>query len=163
MSNSFYSSTVANAMVSPVVTVEATDPIDVVAKRFNSYRIHAAAVVDGQGTCVGIITSSDIIKFEAIRKDRENFLHHGEYFDSARYENQAEADSPLQRFEQASFHMTGDFQTISADASLAEAAEQMWSQSLHHLLILDNQGKPAAILSSLDILRFLVPDAQTEN
>lgn len=162
MSNSLYIRTVADAMVSPVVTVISTDPIDSVAKLFNNHRIHAAAVVDGQGVCVGIITSSDIIKFEAVRKDRENSLHHGDDFDSARYENQTDVESQLQLFDQASFQMTRDFQTISPDAFLAEAAEQMWSQSLHHLLILDEQAKPAAILSSLDILRFLVLDVQDE-
>lgn len=163
MSNSLDANTVAQAMVSPVVTVTSTDQLDSVARLFNDHRIHAAAVVDSQGICLGIITSSDLIKFEANRKDRENSLHHGKQFDTARYENQTETESQLLLFDQAIFHMTRDFQTISPDASLAEAAEQMWSQSLHHLLILDDQGKPEAILSSLDILRFLAPDGQRED
>lgn len=161
---------VAEAMVEPVIAVPAQQTIDQVAQLFDQQRIHAAPVVDSQGVCVGIITSSDVIKFEAMRQARENLLQHGAEFDRARYDNsglvQGEENENREigptlseAFAQVNYHMTRDFQTVAADTSLALAAEQMWSQSLHHLLILDDLRRPRAILSALDILRFLTPAA----
>jgi CBS domain-containing protein len=159
---------VADAMVEPVIAVPVQQTIDQVAQLFDQQRIHAAPVVDAEGVCVGIITSSDVIKFEAVREERENLLQHGAEFDRARYDNpglvQAEESGSREigptlseAFAQVNYHMTRDFQTVTEGTSLALAAEQMWSQSLHHLLILDDLRRPRAILSALDILRFLTP------
>jgi len=154
--------TVADAMVAPVIAIPFNLTIDEAARLFDQRRIHASPVVDPQGICVGIITSSDVIKYEALRQEQQNQLQHGIEFDHARYDNEGGRITPYEAFEQVNYHMTREFQAVTPDTNLALAAEQMWSQSLHHLLILDDLGRPLAILSSLDILRFLTP-ATTED
>ena len=41
--------------------------------------------------------------------------------------------------------------TISADASVAQAAELMHANGTRHLIVLDDEGRPAGVVSSLDL------------
>ncbi len=152
---------VAEAMRVVTVLVRAHDKIEIVAKLFQEQAINAAPVVNADRVCVGIITSHDLVKYEASRIELENQLEHGRNFDLARYGNESPSRRETTPFDAVERQMTGDFQVISPQDSLAEAARKMCRKHVQHLLILDEVQHPVGILSSLDILGFLV-DKQPE-
>lgn len=145
---------VSDLMQRNPLVVGVTDQVSDVAKRFQFHGIHSAPVVDAEGVCVGLITGSDLVRFEAAREALENHWHRGDKFDSARYDNELAADE-LQ-YDQVGSLMTKQFETISAGVALVDAIALMYNQQQHHLLILDGLGKPYGILSSMDILGYLI-------
>ncbi len=152
---------VAEAMRDVTVLVRAHDKIEIVAKLFQDQAINAAPVVNADRVCVGIITGHDLVKYEASRIELENQLEHGRNFDLARYGNESPSRREATSFDAVEQQMTSDFQVISPQDSLAEAARKMCRKHVQHLLILDEAQHPVGILSSLDILGFLV-DQQLE-
>jgi CBS-domain-containing membrane protein len=136
------------------LTVGVVDQVSDVARRFQFHAINSAPVVDSEGVCVGLITSTDLVRFEASRKALEDRWRRGEEFDSARYDNGLPAGQL--RYDQVGSLMTKQFQTVSAGVALVDAIALMYNEQKHHLLILDGLGKPYGILSSLDILGYLI-------
>ncbi len=52
-------------------------------------------------------------------------------------------------------HMSSILQTVSASASLEEAAQLLVAGDLHHLVVVDAHGVALGMLSTLDVLRGL--------
>jgi CBS-domain-containing membrane protein len=146
---------VADLMQRQLLTIRASDSIADVAKLFDEHRFHAAPVVNKRGVCIGILTSSDLVRFEASWQSRQAQLQHGAKFDIARYDNEG-MPAELYRMDQVGAQMTTGFQTVAAGVSLSEAILMMSDRQLHHLLVLDGLGKPSGILSTMDILGYLV-------
>ena len=63
---------VCEAVSTSVITVTPTTKLDEVARSFEEHDINAAPVVDGLGKCVGVITSHDLVAYEAHRIEIEN-------------------------------------------------------------------------------------------
>lgn len=147
--------TVADLMQRQLVTIETKDSIVDVAKLFQEHRFHAAPVVNDRGVCIGILTSSDLVRFEAQWQTRQTQLQHGTNFDLARYDDESPA-SPPYRLDQVGAQMTTAFQAVAGGVSLSEAISMMYDRQLHHLLVLDGLGKPYGILSTMDVLGYLV-------
>lgn len=147
----FTNETVADVMQRYPVAIRARDSLADAAKLFSSHQFHAAPVTDDEGRCIGIITSGDLVRFEASRGASENRLHHGVDFDTARYENEAQAEAQL-GYDQVGTHMTRDCRTVAGGMPLLDAVTIMHRERLHHLLVLDGLGKPYGILSTIDIL-----------
>lgn len=147
--------TVADLMQRQLVTIKATDTIVDVAKLFQQHRFHAAPVVDERGVCLGILTSSDVVRFEAQWQSRQTQLQHGTNFDVARYDNENSSSDPY-RIDQVGSQMTTSFQAVAGGVSLAKAISLMHDRQLHHLLVLDGLDKPYGILSTMDVLGYLV-------
>jgi predicted transcriptional regulator len=145
---------VADLMHRRPLTVGVKDQLSDVAKRFQHHQINSAPVVDEEGVCVGFISSIDLVRFEAMRKLLEDHWQRGDRFDVARYDNEAQVDEL--RFDQVGSQMTKQFRSIAAGMSLVDAISVMCQEHLHHLLILDDSGKPYGILSTMDILQFLI-------
>jgi CBS domain-containing protein len=145
---------VSDLMQRNPLVVGVTDQVSDVAKRFQHHGINSAPVVDAEGICVGLITSRDLVRFEAMRQALENRWHRGDKFDSARYDNGL-PPGQLQ-YDQVGSLMTKQFHAISAGVALVDAVTVMYNEHQHHLLILDGLGKPYGILSSMDILGYLI-------
>jgi CBS domain-containing protein len=156
MSSSIGTTRVEEAMNPSVQVVQETDRMEDVAKIFEREDINAAPVVDQQGSCVGIITSHDLVEYEATRDEMKSELNRGTPFDIAHYCGGVEIRIPGRHFDEAGFHMTKTVMTAEAESPLSQAARTMCRKHIHHVVILDAKAKPVGILSALDILGHIV-------
>jgi len=152
MAPSIGTTPVSKVAIKQLVTVGPTDKLEAIASLFESKQISAAPVVDGMEKCVGIITSSDVVRYESLRNTLNEQFPQGLAFDMT----EPAGDQPLEfqdrPFDEAAYHMSQEFATIDAAAPLSRAARQMCRQRIHHLVLLDTAGRPQGILSALDIL-----------
>jgi CBS domain-containing protein len=115
---------VSEAMTAQVTTAQPTDTIQSVAKIMNSVDTGAVPVFDA-GKVVGMVTDRDIVL---------RVVAEGRSF--------ADAISEV---------MTDEVQSCKADDNLADAAGQMASHQLRRLIVTDENGQLAGILSLGDI------------
>ena len=98
---------------------------------FQEHGIGAAPVVDASGRAIGIITKTDLLR--ACDSDDA-------------------ANACAQRVREVMSHVVF---TLHAGADVSRAAALMGYEGIHHLVVTTADGKPAGIISSLDILRWL--------
>jgi CBS domain-containing protein len=146
---------VGDVMMETVVSVKETDRMEIVAQVFEDQDINAAPVVNATGQCVGILTSHDVVEYEARRTEISNEISHGAIFNNARY-GDGPPQFPLLHFDEAGFQMATSFATASREESLQSAAQKMCRDHIHHLIILNAENRPIGIVSALDILGHMV-------
>ncbi len=156
MSTSLGTTRVDEIMNSIDVAVQAKDQMEYAAKVFEKYDVNAAPVVDDDGVCVGIITSHDLVKYEAKRIDMQAELKSGYYFDVAHYGEGMSMRLPGHHFDEVAFHMTKKVETVEAHFPLSRVARMMCQMHFHHVLVLDAERHPIGILSSLDLLGHII-------
>jgi CBS domain-containing protein len=139
-----------------LVTVPPSHKMDVVSKELVASDINAAAVVDAGGKCIGIITSHDIMTYESKRLEFQKELHHGRVYDMARYGCGGQVRLPGLYFDEVGFHMSTVLQTAFIDDLVEEVAIKMCAKNIHHVVVVDNVGKPIGMVSSLDILGYAI-------
>ena len=143
--------TVRDVMTTDVVTVEPTDPFKQLIRLMDRHGISGLPVVDAGGRPLGVVTQRDLLVKEA----------HPEL----------EPVSPLlelrgRRAERrkatgqvASELMSRPAVTVRADEALAGAARRMVQAGVKRLVVVDDEGRVAGIVSRRDMLEaFLRPD-----
>ena len=163
MSASIGTTRVEELMNSVIVAVHPKDQMEYVAKMLEKYDVNAAPVVDDSGVCVGIITSHDLVTYEAKRIDVQNELKSGSYFDSAHYGEGMSTRLPGHHFGEVAFHMSTNVTTAEVDFPLSRVARIMCQKHFHHVLVLDGERHPVGILSSLDILGHMIGETVTRH
>ena len=156
MSTSIGTTRVEEIMNSVVVAVLPKDQMEYAAKMFEKYDVNAAPVVDDSGVCVGIITSHDLVEYEAKRFEMQTELKGGYYFDVAHYGEGMSMRLPGHHFDEVAFHMTKKVETAEPHFPLSRVARMMCQKHFHHVLVLDEEKHPIGILSSLDILGHMI-------
>ncbi len=149
---------VEDIMITKIVTLKETDKMDHVARALESNDINAAPIVDDDGKCVGIITSHDIVEYESARAMvSKHFKTNSEY--SLSIDCEAEMFRlPGRHYHEAGFHMSKTLQTAAIGDSLSRVARQMCQQHIHHVIVLDQNQKPVGMLSSLDLLGYVIDE-----
>jgi len=163
--NSIGTTRVEEVMITTILVVNETDKMEDVATLFKTKDINAAPVVDSKGSCIGIVTSHDLVEYESVRKAMQNELNHGMNYNMAHYGDGAEFRLPGQFFDEVGFHMTKALETASPQDPLSRVAKKMCSKHIHHVLVLDETKKLLGMLSSLDVLGFVIgePVCRSEN
>lgn len=146
---------VEDVMITALITVQETDKVEDVAKLFKDQDIHAAPVLNKQGKCVGIITGHDIVEYESVRQAMQNEISRGKAYDMAHYGSGIDPRWPGLHFAEVGYHMSKQIEPAKADDSLSRVAKMMCAKHRHHVLVMDNDGKPIGMLSSLDLLGFV--------
>jgi CBS-domain-containing membrane protein len=157
--NRLESLTVADIMSKPVISIGAHETMDEAAAKLVAHEISGAPVVDEQGHCVGVLTSSDYVRYKAEQ-------HHGDA--SARGQEfrldfgSDQVACCLHSFERNRVRerMATGVQTIEPHVPLLTAAKQMCLAHIHHLMVLDRTGRPAGMISTLDIVAALSKAAE---
>lgn len=147
---------VEEVMITSILTVDEMDKMEEVATLFKEKDINAAPVLDKSSKCVGIVTSHDLAEYESIRKVMQNELVHGKTYNMAHYGAGAEFRLPGQYFDEVGFHMTKVLETANPQDPLSRVAKQMCAKHIHHVLVLDENKKLLGLLSSLDVLGFVI-------
>lgn len=124
---------VRELMQKDVRTINLEDPVNDAVVSLTDAHISALAVVDGLGRMVGVVSSTDILTSEA------------------------EAHDAVERealFEQMMVRdiMTPRPLTVSPDADVREAAQQMLYADVHRLFVTDGE-RAVGVISTSDIMR----------
>jgi CBS domain-containing protein len=139
---------VRDVMATHVIDVEVNQPIAHAAALLRKHNVSAAPVVDEQGRCVGFLSASDVMARQCAPSA------------DSMEENQPETvchdDNALQvevvSGELVRHFMTSAVQTISETAPVFDAARVMMLEHIHRLPVLDEQGRPRGMISTMDIV-----------
>lgn len=129
----FDTMTVRELMHYGAITVSANTPVNEVARRMASYRIHAIVVVDEDGYAIGIVSQTDIV-----------------------LARQGNTPDQLARLTAADI-MTRRLITCTPQTKVSEAITLMTRNRIHRLVVVDERrGKlwPIGILSQTDIINY---------
>lgn len=143
---------VADAMSVATVTVSPNDRLEKVARLFSEHGINSAPVVDEFGRCLGIITSSDLVRYQSELPEANARISGGLSYEISRPNSDGSLELIPHPFDEVQRHMTTELQTIEPNRSIRLASKIMCQQHVHHLIVLDDMQHPVGILSSLDIL-----------
>ena len=115
----------------PAVSVPQDTPLDVVVAKMRERKIGCMLLTDQEGRLCGIFTERDLInKVAGVVEDL--------------------AAHPVSRF------MSQRPETVRADQLLASALQRMKVGDLRYLPLVDDRGRPKEIISSRDIINYLI-------
>jgi CBS domain-containing protein len=116
-------------------------------------RVSAIPIVDQQGIPIGIVSESDLLLKErrSELQSSEDLLHL-----QKRRQERAKASGTV-----ASDVMTSPAITVASDTSLSQAARLMQERNIRRLVVVDERGRIAGIVSRSDLLQvFLRSDEE---
>jgi CBS domain-containing protein len=108
-------------------------------------RVSAIPIVDQQGVPIGIVSESDLLLKERRHEleSSQDLLH-----PQKRRHERAKAEGTV-----ASEVMTSPAITVAADTSLSQAARLMQERNIRRLVVVDERGRIAGIVSRSDLLQ----------
>lgn len=101
------------------------------------HQISGLPVVEADGTCVGILSATDFLRWQ---------LFNGEQFPTGKVEE----------------YMTIDPATVTVDTPVAEMARRMADAPIHRILVVDRLSRLVGIISSIDVLAGIVCAGRAE-
>ena len=145
---------VCDVMKTDVVTIHEDMTMCQAATEFDKHGITGAPVVDHAGKCVGILSVSDFARREQEQARAGESLGFG-------FEHKVKTgESPIciesLQEDRVSEHMSPVVQTISQDTPIMNAARVLLAEHIHRLVIVDEDLRPAGVLTSLDIVACMV-------
>jgi CBS domain-containing protein len=146
---------VADVMNRDVVQLPSSMTMGKAAKTLAERQISGAPVVDEQGRCVGVLSTTNFVYREASRQAAEETPRAGE---AHRLVTASGAPIHIETIpEEAIFtHMSPAVQTISPDAPLVEAARIMCAEHVHRIPVTDESARVVGMITSLDLVAAMV-------
>ena len=141
---------VEQLMARDVITIHEDASMVEAAQLLHNYDITGVPVVDDFRRCVGVLSSTDFV----VSKCEEgcNCVSHVARTVDRSGLNRAECLDD----ESVRAHMSPKLQTIREHRSIVDAGQMMCKEHIHRLVVIDRQGRPVGILSSLDLVSALV-------
>ena len=110
--------------------------------------VSGAPVIDAEGACVGVISSTDFVHWaEGRRPDRRDWAPK----DCACSDWQV-FDTETLPSEEVGAYMTADPVTAAATTRIGDLARMMLDAHIHRVIIVDEETHPVGVVSSTDIL-----------
>ena len=134
---------VSDVMSRNVFTVSADKTMSEAAAILMRHFVSGLPVVGDRNRCVGILSATDFVRCAA----------------GATSEAQPKSNGhtcPVPATDVVASHMSALVQTVATDAPLTDAARLMCQNHIHRLIALDEQDRPAGVLTSLDIVAALL-------
>jgi CBS domain-containing protein len=145
--------TVSDVMTRRVHVASPTTPFKVLVRLIEENRVSAIPIVDGQGTPIGVVSESDLLF-----KERRQELTEGVDLLHPRKHHRELGKA---RGVMASEIMTTPPLTVRWNATLTEAARLMQERNVRRLIVVDERGKIAGVVSRSDLLQvFLRTDEE---
>jgi len=126
--------TVGDVMTAMVVQVGAAQAMSEVARTMRKHHVSLVPVVNEQGRAIGVLSAYDFV-VRAADSGREAGNGHDE---------------------RAEHHMTRSIRSVQEDTTVLDAARILFGEHLHRLLVLDQQGRPKGVVSTMDVISALV-------
>jgi tRNA nucleotidyltransferase (CCA-adding enzyme) len=148
----FLELTAADLMTTPVRTIPQEMSLREAAHLLTRDGISGAPVVDADGRCIGVLSSSDFVTWAG--KDGNGQAIHfiapwGETIDID--------ESPENEIRH---YMTAQPVAVAPAAPVGELAQKMVDAHIHRVLVVTDQGRPQGIVTSTDILAAVARAAQ---
>jgi CBS domain-containing protein len=145
--------TVSDVMTSRVHVASPLAPFKLLVRLIEENRVSAIPIVDQTGIPVGIVSESDLLlKERRLELEASRDLLHAR----KRRHDRAKAAGTV-----ASDVMTSPPITVPSDTSLSEAARLMHEANVRRLVVVDERGRIAGIVSRSDLLQvFLRSDEE---
>jgi CBS domain-containing protein len=110
-------------------------------------RVSGAPVVDALGRVVGVLSTTDFVRW----------MDEGDHAGKPEPHASVCTDWEVVGWEslptdEVSSYMTSDPVTVTPDASIARLARMMLDAHIHRLIVVDQENRPAGIVTSTDIL-----------
>jgi len=148
-SKPFQALTAADLMTAPVMVIHQETSLKEAAHMLSGCHISGAPVVDQEGRCLGVLSSSDFVTWaeepgeaSAMEKKVTCFIAPwGEMIDI-----EESADQEISRF------MTPQPITVSPKIYIGDLAQKMVDAHIHRVLVVEGQWSPCGIVTSTDIL-----------
>ena len=137
--------TVADVMTKHVHVANPLTPFKLLVRLMEENRISAIPIVDQQGVPIGIVSESDLLLKERRHElqSSEGLLHI-----QRRRHQRAKAEGTV-----ASEVMTSPAITVESDTNLSQAARLMQERNVRRLVVVDERGRIAGIVSRSDLLQ----------
>jgi len=150
MARDLYSLRVKDVMSRDVVTISPNDSLHESLQLMVENKVAAVPVIDHRDRCVGMLSSSDFLQ---ITRELDSELSSLDASDiaSERWLLQKLHDGVGN--DKVSEHMTENVASISSEAALSEAAQQMLRNRVHRLPVIDGNNRLVGIVSTMDVLR----------
>lgn len=143
---------VADFMTHSIVAVNDTEKFTRAIGLMDDHRLIVLPVVDGQGAVVGIVSATDLIEiFHEIQSDLGALPLVSATTQKLLLKmliDQGDSTTVMDV-------MTSPVESVKADTNLVVAARKMTDRKYHHLPVVDDQGKPVGMLSTMDLTRAL--------
>jgi predicted transcriptional regulator len=143
---------VKDVMTHEVVTVAVNNTMSEAADVFFEHQITGAPVVDELGHCVGMLSATDFVHSKAEELDGRNQM--GNLLCS-RHPSGLHRINEV-RHDLVKSHMSYAIQSMDQDAPLLTAARCMCLEHVHRLLVIDTNGAPVGILTSLELVAAMI-------
>lgn len=149
MAQSIYDRKVADIMTSDVVTLEAGGTIHEALVLMGENRVSAIPVVDRDGHCVGILSTTDLVD---MTRDVDDDLYQLDLVDPTSRRFLLDKLAHSMGSEKVESFMSETLVTVGPDSTLAAATRKILKAGVHHLPVIDDEERLIGIVSSLDIL-----------
>jgi CBS domain-containing protein len=145
--------TVSDVMTVRVHVANALTPFKLLVRLIEENRVSAIPIVDRQGIPIGIVSEADLL----LKERRRELESSGDLFHLQKHRQQrAKAEGTV-----ASEVMTSPAITVASDTSLGQAARLMQEKNVRRLVVVDEGGRIAGIVSRSDLLQvFLRTDEE---
>ena len=133
-----------------VVTIPRQMSLHAAAHMLAQAEISGAPVVDEHGRCVGMLSSTDVVRWvdreEQSQREAPKAVAGCACCDWGRVDFQSLPADAVSKV------MTLDVVTASPDTRIGKLASWMLDAQIHRIVIADGQGKPVGVVSTTDIL-----------
>ncbi len=153
--------TAAELMTPEPVTIPADATLQEAIVLLIDRHISAAPVVDRSGRSVGVVSRTDIVEHD---RERVSYARPAlEYYTRGDLERAAGEPLPagfqVERADRTRVRgvMTPVVFAVRPEAPAEEVVRQLVSLDVHRLFVVDAQGLPAGVITTMDIVRNLLP------
>ncbi|OAI52936.1 hypothetical protein AYO44_04615 [Planctomycetaceae bacterium SCGC AG-212-F19] len=141
--------TARDVMKSPVVTIPRELSLRAAADLFQKEQISGAPVIDAEGRCVGVLSTTDFLKWAQQGGSTEQVCctAHPEF--SSDWQVIDVEKLPGDDVRQ---HMSTNVVSCSLDEPVTRLARLMLDAHIHRIFVLDSYRRPVGVVTSTDIL-----------
>jgi CBS domain-containing protein len=141
----FLALTAGDLMSAPVLTIPQDTPLREAARLLSKSDISGAPVVDGEGRCLGVLSSHDFVTWAGKEGKEGKAIS----FVAPWGEMIAIDDAPENEIRH---YMTKQPVTVAPTAPIRELAQTMIDAHIHRILVVGEDNRPCGIVTSTDIL-----------
>jgi CBS domain-containing protein len=153
----FLSLTAADLMTDPVLTIPEETSLRAAARLLCRSHISGAPVVDAQGRCVGVLSSSDFVVWAGKQGEETAGAPEATAFIAPWGETVVIEDAPDKMLRE---YMTVRPVTVTAQTPIGDMAQKMVDAHIHRVLVVLAGDQPCGIVTSTDILAAVAHEAQ---
>ena len=153
MATGVYDKCVKDVMSRDVVAINAKDTVHEALEVMSENKVSALPVIDRNGRCIGILSTSDIME---VTRDVDAGLNEMEHAGQLFWGDFIEKLSGHAGHQSVMELMSESVVSATPDTPLSEAARKMLHDHIHRLPVIDDNEQVIGIVSTTDVLTAFV-------